>query len=71
MRCLASYEAPMNELGFKLERVGFLYGLLNRYVTFPRLDSLAAPIYFWLDGLRSTPAADNLCLGVWRRTTSS
>jgi 2-polyprenyl-3-methyl-5-hydroxy-6-metoxy-1,4-benzoquinol methylase len=71
MRCLASYEAPMHELGFKLERVGFLYGLLNRYVTLPQLDSLAAPIYFWLDGLRSTPAADNLCLGVWRRTTSS
>lgn len=71
MRCLESYRARLEDLGLEFVGLTFLYKWLNRYVSLPIVDSMFGRFYFWLDGRRSSPAADNISLGLWRRRTSS
>jgi SAM-dependent methyltransferase len=71
MRCLATYQALLPALGFEFVGLKFLFRWLNRYVSLPAIDGRLGRFYYWLDGRCSTPASNNLSLGVWRRITSS
>jgi SAM-dependent methyltransferase len=71
MRCLASHQRVLSGSGLELVSVQFLYRWLNRYVSHPLVDSRLGRFYYWLDGRGTRVPADNLSLGVWRRTISS
>jgi len=66
VRCLATYLAPLSNLGFKFTGLEpFCYFLMKRRI--PYLDNLLAPVYFWLDNHVKRIPGDNFCLGVWQR----
>lgn len=71
MRCLRTYQQILTHVGFRLVKQQFLYRWLNRYVSIPAIDTRLAGLYYWLDGRESAIPADNVSLGLWRRTTSS
>ena len=71
MRCLETYQAVLQRLGFEFVGLQFLFGWLNRYVSIPAIDSQLGRLFYLLDGGASSPRADNLSLGVWRRIAKS
>ncbi|MBX3729981.1 MAG: class I SAM-dependent methyltransferase [Candidatus Sumerlaeia bacterium] len=67
-RCMATYEALLPEMGFKLEKLLPLFDRLNRPIS--RWDNLLARFYYGHDKRLAQPARDNLGLAVWCRQTA-
>jgi 2-polyprenyl-3-methyl-5-hydroxy-6-metoxy-1,4-benzoquinol methylase len=65
LRCLATYQRILTELGYVLVEVRPLFRMLNRRLL-GALDDRLAPVYFCADCLARRPRPGNLCLGIWR-----